>query len=432
MSKNENSALHFQRFCCIPWDDEPAYLRPRLRHAPGFSLLGTNQAREQHTPFRFKWSPGGLHILNHGHGNTAGAGDLKLLHVDERGVWQGNTPLPDHSPHAQQQELVDFSVDEDHNCYLLEKVLVPESADGDGATHYNRLTATDRDGRIQWCHQGPHTTEEAEFTSLTGDFRKLCFQPSFGLFLLAASSNDVLGLADPTTGVFKQTFTFDKGMEEKVFFNEAGTLLRTLFFEDLNRYGMAAFHPSWPKGKETIGDESLYGPLQFPFGVDEAMSFYVYQLPGMYPVPGITQVAFNGRATSLVSLKDMVTRDADVFIHYAEKKNLMVCAFHPDGRRRQWSIRVRSGEARDYVLVKVDDRDQCYFLVGEGPGSAGTLQVFSRDGKRQDVIAPPFDWLSTVTSLQGFTDWQVDSQGRIYFPIIGPYGFEIVRSYQPT
>ena len=357
---------------------------------------------------------------------------LVLCILIRKGNFIGETLIPSGYRNYSERRCIDVAIDDYLNCYLLETYSVENS-------RKNRLVKTDKDGNVLWDIQGLGSSSNADFYILKGDFNRLLIGKSSTVYLASMSQMNTIALIDTDTGGISKIFALQNGTEEKLFTDGSGTILRTLFFAQQNRYGMTAFNPDSNEEISAVGNDELYGLLQFPFGVDNQNNFYAYKLPNVYEIPGIMKISLEGKATQLVEFKDLLVRPSDdtVFVHYNTRDTSEIVGYYKDGAMRQWSLHMPEKCAPDTLgmckLITVDEGTRFYFHTDEKPGTLGKLLIFSEHSTLDEERTPPFDLLSMESSVQPFIYWQVDSGGRIYFPIIDPQGFKVIRfSSEPT
>jgi hypothetical protein len=84
-------------------------------------------------------------------------------------------------------------------------------------------------------------------------------------------------------------------------------------------------------------------------------------------------------------------------------------------------------EGGAWKLIHVDEQERYAIFGGEEPGQAGTLLVYSSNGKLEERITPPPDLLPVESTLENHSFWEVDARGRVYLPVLDPQGFKVIR-----
>ncbi len=416
----------FDILVSIPWGEGPDKVQPRLLDYPNFSLVAPEQMRKVYAPLRVRLDgKNGIHLLNDDNRDVEDEYRLYVTHFGPDGTLRGRTPLPGSRPETENRRIVDFAVDEDSNSYVLESFK-------EGDVFHNRLFKLNEDGDVVWEVKGLRTQDTCDFAKLTGEFTKLLIDSQSRLYLTCGTNPHLLARIEDDTGAVLETYSTSQ-IGDKAFMDGHGRVIGVAYFPEENRRGLSSFDPSSGEERITMGSGETYGLLLYPFGVDDDMNIYVYRLPRQEETSAIVKISFEGEVVHTEPLKDALVRPEDntIFTHYYQNETVEISAYDQDGERRQWSFSLpeayRSGRPESQKLIRADHRNRFYIFTGEGPGVPGKLLILSEDGNLEEETASSSDLLSLESTLQHFSHWQVDGEGRVYLPITGPDGFKIVR-----
>ncbi|MCP2729016.1 hypothetical protein [Limnofasciculus baicalensis] len=425
-SKIMDSDQTFEIIVSIPWGDKVQQLKPQLLNYPNFGEMLPEQQRKIYAPLHIKLdSEEGIHVLNDENRDIQDGENIFITHFTPSGNLNGKTPIPKNQPRMENRIIIDFVVDRELNSYLLEKFNLDN-------VEYNRLTKLNVAGEIIWQRIGNYSSDVNNFDELKGEFNKLLIDRQSNLYLTSTNHPKLIAQIQPQSGSVSKLHSLMNG-SNKVFINGKGTILSAVYFPDQNKRGLSAFNPASGEEKTTVGNDELYGLLLYPFGVDNQLNCYVYQLADDTNLPAIVQISLEGQVIRREIIKDLLVRSDDntVFTHYIHNNTLEISGYYPDGKVKKWSVQLpnnySSNETSNYKLIKVDEENKFYIFTGDHPGYLGKLLIFSEEGTLEKEIYPPPNLLSLESSLQSSIYWQVDSEGRIYVPITDPLGFKVVR-----
>lgn len=410
----------------VPWGNDIQQIYPKLIDYPNFGEMSPEQQRKIYAPLRMKLdAEEGIHILNNGNRDIQNGENIFITHFTSSGNVQGKTPLPKNQPRITNRRIIDFVVDQGLNCYLLEKFNLDK-------VDHNRLTKLNITGEIIWQRVGNYSSSVNKFDEMNGDFNKFLIDHKSNLYLTSNTHPQLIAQIQPKSGNVAKIYSLRNG-SNKVFINGQSNILSTVYFPEQNKRGLYMFDFESGEEKTTIGGDELYGLLLYPFGIDNQLNCYVYQLADDTNLPAIVQISLAGKIIHREIIKDLVVRPDDntIFTHYIHNNTIEIVGYAPDGKVKQWSWKLpndySSDETNNYKLIKVDEENKFYIFTGDKPGYLGKLLIFSENGNLEKEIYPPPNLLSLESSVQSFIYWQVDSEGRIYFPITDPSGFKVVR-----
>lgn len=84
----------------------------------------------------------------------------------------------------------------------------------------------------------------------------------------------------PTADLKEAPTKFDQlPIHSSKVFEKEGNIIGTKFFPDLNRRGLISVNLKTEGVQETVCDKELYGPLLYPFGMNQAGDLFTYALP---------------------------------------------------------------------------------------------------------------------------------------------------------
>lgn len=415
----------FEILISLPWGDEMQAIKPKLLDYPNFSNITLKQVRKIHAPLRIKLDASkGVHILNDNKDNIQNDNNIFITHFTSSGIWNNKTHIAKNGSDLQERIIVDFVVDRESNCYLLEKIKTNNY-------YHNSLIKTNVLGELLWQTEGSYSPELHDFRKLQGEFNKLFIDNQTQLYLTSANQPNSIAKINAANGNISIVYSLEKASND-IFVNDQGTILSPIYFPEQNRRGLFAFYPAFDREEFVIGNEELYGLLLYPFGVDNRSNFYIYKLPSLNPIPAIVKISFDGRILREQKIKDLVVSDNGnaIYSHYFHNSRLEITEYR-SSNVQHWSLTLPEKYSTDksaiYKLIKVDENLNFYFLAGESPGQSGKMLKFSKTGYLEEQIYHSSDLLSLESSLQSFSYWQVDSEGNIYFPISEPSGFKLIK-----
>lgn len=416
----------FEILVSIPWGQGDQKIAPKFLEHPNFSLVSPKQMRHVYAPLRIKVdAQKGIHVLNDDYRHVFDGDDIYIMHFTAEGIFAGKTPVAKNYSGAKNRRIKDFVVDQALNCYLLEDYSIEDNA-------YNRLLKLDKNGKILWSLSSDLSQTTGNIDRLEGRFNKLLMDGQSHLYITSADRVNTLTQISLESGKVIKLYTLEHG-SDNIFMNSGGIILSVVYFEEQNRRGFAAFNPLSGKENFTVGNTELFGLLLFPFGVDARLNCYTYKVPNVYKMPALVKIALDGQITHQESLKDLLARSGDdaIFISYPQNDTLTIHGYYRDGTNQVWAIRLPdryvSDQSANQKLIKVDERNRFYILLGEQPETIGSVLIFSESGQLEQEIPSPADLLSLESSLQPYSFWQVDGEGNIYFPVTDPEGFKVVR-----
>jgi len=410
-------------FATVPWGDGPDAIPLALQDHPPFGEVSPEQMRKVRVPVRIRLDArGGLHVLA---ASTPGRPAGFIYHVDANGSLTGRTPLDSAGPsRAGESTLMDYVVDEDGNCYLLELLRLQNPRQS-----RNRLAKLSATGTVLWSREGASTNDDFDVGELKGNFRRLWMDEDSRLFLPAIEHAGVIAEIDRETGAVSRLHTSAR-FSRYGFLSARGRVVYALYFQELGRRGIGVFDMASESLTTTIGDPELYSWLVVPLGVDGSSNLYAWK------DFSIARIAPDGRTTVMGALGNICVGAAgDTLYSSVLRKEGVVSVLHVTAHERNGltnylalSLRGTAGQSTgEWKLIHVDARQRYHVFGGEEPGQAGTLLVYSDKGVLLDTLSPPPELLSLESTLQHPASWEVDRRGRIYMPVLDSGGLKVIR-----
>lgn len=419
-------------FVAASWGDGPDAIPLVLEDYPLFAEISPEQMRKVRAPVRIRLdSLGGVHMLADVPIRALKGAPISILHFDAEGKFLGKTPLL-YLDRFDTNDLfiLDYVVDADGSCYLLERIQSRHSNQSK-----NRLQKIGSNGEVQWSRTGPISKKEFEFRELKGTFKRLLMDGHSRLYLPATEHTGAIAEIDRDNGDVVQIYISDKFGSE-VFMGAQATVVYVLYFPDLNRRGLGFFNLAEQKSRYIVGGIELYGWLLYPIGVDASSNVYAWS------DNAVARISPDGRIGIIAALDNVVVRSRDGVIFTSrllsgneQSQVVQVARYLPAG---EWSYqdlhlpkKLSSRHGGGWRLIHVDELERFYVFGGEEPGQAGTLLIYSNNGDLQETKSSPQDLLLVESTLESHSFWDVDLHGRIYLPIIDPRGLKIVRLVAP-
>ena len=408
------------------WGTGPFDLPGVLEDYPMFAEMSAEQMRKIHAPTRIRLgSKGDLNVLADGSLRTSSGSGAFVLHFDAEGALQVKIPLHrDDLGDSDEVIILDYAVDADTNCYLLEHVRSPNANRSS-----NRLRMVTKEGLVRWSRVGPTSEQEFDFEQLKGSFHRLLIDGNSRLYLPATRHAGAIAEIERDTGAVAKVYTSEE-FSDKLFMDERGRVTYILYFPDLNLRGLGLFDLQESELTTMVGDGRLYGWLLYPIGVDVSADLYAWK------ESSVARISLDGRISPIAEFDNIVVRSNDQAVLSsllrtdAEKAVVVqVNRRSPGGGPARLDLRLpqelSGGSA--WKLIHVDEQEQHYVYGGEQPGRAGMLLVYQTDGTLKETISPPGDLLPLESRLANYSFWQVDSLGRIYLPVTDGHGLRVVR-----
>lgn len=412
-------------FAMLPWGDGPDAIPLALQDHPPFGEVSPEQMRKVRVPVRIRVDArGGVHILSVvASGRPAGA----ILHLDATGRLAGRTPLGlDVGSGHGETTIVDYVVDDEWSCYLLEQVRLQNPT-----RVRNRLRRCRATGEVLWSREGPRSDDGFDVGELRGRFARLWLDEDSRLFLPATEHAGVIAEIDRATGTVSRLHT-SSVFSGAGFLGASGHVVSVLYFPETGRRGIGVFDLASHVATTHVGDLELYGWLTYPVGADAASNLYTWR------ESAIARVAPDGRVT-VVSALDNVTVGLSGDIVYSsvfrqgngKPGSIRVTAYDRQGYRGDAELVLPDAAGPSsgaWKLIHVDDRRHYHVFGGEQPGEAGTLLTYSDQGALREVRCPPPELLLLESGLEPPAFWDVDRRGRVYLPVLDPRGVTVIRA----
>jgi hypothetical protein len=220
----------------------------------------------------------------------------------------------------------------------------------------------------------------------------------------------------------------------KLFMNAQGYLFQTQiqWQTDPPHRDWVSYDPSTQIVSHIVGKDEIYGLLGSPIGVDAEGQAY---LQGNWVV---SQLLKDGELGWTEEISNIITSSTDgkVFIStYSSEKDELVTSsivhlriFSKDGdyiESKDIEILTSSEDGNGgWDLIHVSDNGNLYIFGGADSLHQGKLLIYSPEGKLIKTQSPPPDLLPIQSSLQ--LTWSLDSQGRIYLPVLEPNGVRVM------
>jgi hypothetical protein len=415
-------------YAAAPWGDGPDAIPLVLEDYPLFGEMSPEQMRKVRAPLRIRLGPrGSVHVLADAPLRMPKGAPIFIHHFDAEGKFLGRTPiLWQGGQDTDALSILDYIVDADGNCYLLELI-----QSGQSGQSKNRLQKIGRDGEVRWSRSGAISQEEFDFTELRGNFKRLLMDGRSRLYLPATEHAGAIAKIDGDTGNVAHVYTSDK-FGSQVFMNEHATVIYVLYFPELNRRGLGFFDLDKHQVTSIVGGIESYGWLIYPIGVDSSPNVYAWN------DSAVGRISLDERIDVIATLDNIVVRSRDGVIFTSrllsgneQSRVVQAARYSPAGEASYQELRVpqklgvRPGVT--WKLIHVDEQEKYYVFGGEEPGHAGTLLVYSKHGDLERTAAPPQNLLPLESNLEDHSFWEVDPNGRIYLPVTDAEGFKVLR-----
>lgn len=423
-----NTSPTFKLLISIPWGDKSDEISLTLENYPLFAFMLPDQMRKARVPVRIRLDArGGVHALADAPLRTPNGSPIFLHHFDAEGNFLGKTPLLSLDRRdTQDLFILDYAIDADGSCYLLELIQSRQSSESN-----NRLQKISSDGEVQWSRTGSNWSEDFDFGELTGSFKRLLMDGHSRLYLPATGNTGTIAEIDRDTGDVAHLYVPDKFGSE-AFMNEQGTVVCVLYFPDVNRRGLGFFNLGEQRVTSFIGGDELYGWLLYPFGVDASANLYAWN------DPAVARISADGQINVIAAFDNIVVRARDKAVFTSrlrldskQSSVVQVERYTPAWESSPHELLVpqelSTQTRKRWKLIQVDEQERYYVFGGEEPGQAGTLLVYSNDGRLEETVSAPRDLLPMESTLEGHSYWDVDSRGRIYLPVTDAQGFKVIR-----
>jgi hypothetical protein len=418
----------FKLLVSIPWGDKSDEISLALEDYPLFAFVSPEQMRKARAPVRIRLDArGGMHALPDAPLRTPNGPAIFIHHFDAEGKFTGKTPLLFLDRRAMDGLFIlDYAVDTDGSCYLLELIQSRQSGESN-----NRLQKISSGGEVQWWRAGPTSSEKFDFHRLNGNFKRLLTDGNSRLYLPATEHAGAIAEIDRDTGDVAHVYISAKFGTE-VFMNERGTVIYVLYFPDVNRRGLGFFNLAEQKVTSVIGEVGLYRWLLYPFGVDASANVYAWN------DSGVARISAGGRIDVIAAFDNVVVRARDRVIFTSRLRSddtqspvVQVERYSPAGETSCQELflpeELSARHPKGWKLIHVDEQERYYVFGGEEPGQTGALVVYSNDGRLEETASAPRDLLLMESTLEGYSYWDVDSRGRVYLPVTDAQGFKVIR-----
>lgn len=213
----------------------------------------------------------------------------------------------------------------------------------------------------------------------------------------------------------------------RMFINEQGVLFQTqMQWQSFPPHrAWVSYNPATKETESIRGKDEIYDLLWNAIGGDVKGRAYLQNHFSL------SQLLKNGELSWTEEIGNIVTSVADqkVFIsnYVTGKVNLRIFTTEGDYiKSQEIEIPVSSEDGgAQWNLIHVSKEGNLYIFGGADSLHQGRLLIFSPEGKLIKRQSPPPDLLPIQSSLQ--LTWSVDSQGRIYLPVLEPDGVRVMR-----
>ena len=188
-------------------------------------------------------------------------------------------------------------------------------------------------------------------------------------------------------------------------------ILSVFFDEERELRGIEALDPGGDP-EQLAGGEEHYAWLTYPFGADARSRLYAWR-DGQ-----VGRIALDGTIAVLGAIEGVALRGAAVYTSQPAAGGVVVTG--PDGEA---TLPAPSG----FRLISVDAGGRYRLMGGEAPDSAGELRTYRADGSLEATAPPPQDLATIDCRVPGFSEWQVDGDGRVIVAVVTPEGVAAVR-----
>ncbi|HIH44489.1 MAG TPA: hypothetical protein HA257_05270 [Candidatus Methanoperedenaceae archaeon] len=411
-------------FISIKWGSGHDEMLPVLENFPLFGEISAGQMRKVRAQVRIRldaWD--NVHALADAQLPDPDGGEIFIYHFNSKGSLYGKTLLPFNSHEIENLTILDYTVDSEESCYLLEQMQSGEPI--------IRLRKINKNGDLIWCRTDFTQRDKKISRKLDSNFERLLMDEHYRLFLPATQDTGEIIQIDPVDGTLLNLCKSERS-SSNVFLDARGNLVYVLYFPELNRRGFGIFNIAEHKLKTVVAGDELYGWLIYPFGVDSSSNIYVWN------ENAIARISFGGQVQVMASIDNIVVRSNDGMILSSQIVSIDEKILAVQVKEHSISGVLNRAELRlpeklnpeksgTWKLIHFDERDRYYVFGGEEPGHTGTLLVYSREGDLEETISPPEDLLPIESTLESHSKWGVDSKGRVYMPVINAQGFKVLR-----
>ncbi len=415
----------FELLFSIPWGNAVSEIRPRIRDVNIFSESYSDKSHKIYSPVSFRLDrQSGIHMLN-SKDNPNEEEDDYIIRFNDRGKFENNTKIPQVES-VKQQEIIDFAVDDKNNYYLIEKLSLDK--DKSESNKY-KLSKIDEKGNVIWEHIGIENKKAVFFDTLEGEFNKILLDSGSNIYLTSKNEFKAIGRFDGENGRYIETKYFENGSNQ-IYINRSDKILRVVYLKDLNRRGLSYFDHQTSEENLRMAGIELFGKLLFSFGFDDKLNCYIYNEPKLIKIP------FQLDSISLENIKSLCTFSKDdtttIFTNsYLNERAFFIDGYTSNDIKQEWELNIPEKiilqPTDDLRLIKVDEFHKFYILKKNSQSDKESILVFSDSSQFVEEIFPSNNWTNIETNLQNYQYWQIDSKGRIYFPLTTPEGFKLIR-----
>ncbi len=414
--------MKYQLVLHVNWGTEINEIVPLLTAFPKASMIKPGQVQNNYAPLAFRLDhKNGLHLLSRSGADQA---TFYIHRFTSGGVFESRVEIPGDTKVTAKHHIVDFIVDQALNFYLLETIK-------EDAATFNRLRKFTQNGALIWEKKGLNSPRQFEFNSFEGQYARIFVTQSDVLYLIPAEKSNTVVKLDPTSGDLLTTIKLNTAVDQKLFISKQDAFLRSLFINEKNTYGTGLLLPGAEKESIYAGDDTTYGLLQFPYGIDADLNIYTCRMGSSGHIPGFAKLSHKCRLIYEQSLQFVVANKRFVYTGHYNQGAYDITAYKQGvpADAASFTLSLPEGASNDICnLINVDEEDRFYFCrVGKKPGHK-TLFIVSKTGAIEEETEIALQELVRYEqTLQAFTYWQADAEGNTYFPLLGPDGFRVIR-----
>jgi hypothetical protein len=379
----------FEEIINIPWGSEkglPEYFVGDIQ----FGVRTNKVLRKLRAPVRLRVDPwGGINVLV-GNFNNDPKVETWLYRFSSKGKLINHFKIQSPKVNQESWRIVDYVVDQAGYIYLIETT-------DNKSNKQNYLRKLTSGGKLVWIHSGILDKEKLDYQKLRGNFTQLLIDNKSRVYLSTTEDQGLILKVSSTDGKLEPYINWRETLGDKIFMDGQGKIYNqpssnVIGIDDKGRQYQV---DNWDISRINKGKVSWCKQINNIILQSDNNAIYIFQ-----------------RFDFQKELHIQKLKKAD--LNNQEIKLVLPDNLIPNGGRRA-------------MLIYIDEQENYYIYAGETPREDGTMFVYSSLGKLKSYKkpAPPFHLFQF--RLQTYDTWNVDLEGNIYLPILGPKSFHVIK-----
>lgn len=441
------NSFRFENIITIPWDGEAGIPELFIDNVQ----LAKKVQRNERAPVKVYVAPwGNIALLSHSYANnrpanikleTAIGAQLDYFSAEGQLINQIDiTPSP---KYPSGWHIVDFSVDEAGYIYLLERYDSVEF----GLRGHNHLRKLTSSGQLVWERSSQTSSQKLDLDALTGEFKQLSIDGNSTPYLIRTHPRNTVAKINPDNGSLEAYKDWEKAQGD-IFIDSESKLHYFTYLPERKTHCWAYYDPSSQIERIMPCESSLDSLMTGLIGVDAQENGYFQSRWWLNRITN-GSLSWRGQFSNLIFVEEENLLYTNNFLGSQNEDKLNIQAWDKNGLlAKEISLTIPSnltseGNRRqplDNILglgnssVKPSlvylEQGKYYVYAGETPTRDGTLLIYSLDGtlEEQQYPAPEMHLQENLTEGN---DWNVDSAGNIYIPLLGAKNFHLIKVTLP-